>query len=281
MSIESSSFAKHVKGEVTALALCCKLRLRDGAELMFTNSTEDLYIDHTLYRATTLIGLSSIETTNNFSVDNLDVIGMLNSIDVKEHDVLSGRYDLAEIEVFTINCGDLSEKVIQRKGFLGEVTVQDGKFTAEIRGLTQNLQCNVGELYSSSCRAVFSDARCKVPIQDYTHTGVVEGVDPATNRQNFIAKDIAKPNGYFVLGEIIWLTGKNIGLRMEIKEYSNSQFILKMAMSYVISKDDTFSVIAGCDKTFTTCCNKFKNATNYRGEPHVPGRDKILETPGA
>jgi hypothetical protein len=30
---------------------------------------------------------------------------------------------------------------------------------------------------------------------------------------------------------------------------------------------------------FATCCSKFRNAVNFIGEPHIPGKDKLLETP--
>jgi uncharacterized phage protein (TIGR02218 family) len=43
---------------------------------------------------------------------------------------------------------------------------------------------------------------------------------------------------------------------------------------------NSFSLVAGCDKSFTTCAEKFNNAINFRGEPHVPGIDKMLETAG-
>ena len=41
---------------------------------------------------------------------------------------------------------------------------------------------------------------------------------------------------------------------------------------------DTFNAIAGCDKTISTCIAKFNNAVNFRGEPYVPGMDKMLAT---
>jgi uncharacterized phage protein (TIGR02218 family) len=34
-----------------------------------------------------------------------------------------------------------------------------------------------------------------------------------------------------------------------------------------------FSVLAGCDKAFSTCKKKFDNALNFRGFPHLPGND--------
>jgi hypothetical protein len=36
----------------------------------------------------------------------------------------------------------------------------------------------------------------------------------------------------------------------------------------------------GCDKTLPTCFAKFNNVVNFRGEPLVPGLDRMLETAG-
>ena len=35
--------------------------------------------------------------------------------------------------------------------------------------------------------------------------------------------------------------------------------------------------IAGCNKEFSTCCNKFNNAINFHGEPHLPGMNILLK----
>ena len=84
--------------------------------------------------------------------------------------------------------------------------------------------------------------------------------------------------GYFSGGEVQWLTGANAGRRMEIKEFSNTQFTLVLPMPNSVAASDTFKAVAGCDKTFTTCYSKFSNAVNFRGEPNIPGMDKVLQT---
>jgi len=75
-----------------------------------------------------------------------------------------------------------------------------------------------------------------------------------------------------------WLTGANAGRRMEVKEFANKQFVLALPMPNAIAATDTFKAIAGCDKTFNSCYSKFTNAVNFRGEPYVPGMDKMLST---
>ena len=42
------------------------------------------------------------------------------------------------------------------------------------------------------------------------------------------------------------------------------------------------SPTAGCDKLFTTCRDRFQNAVNFRGFPHMPGNAFVtaIASPG-
>jgi uncharacterized phage protein (TIGR02218 family) len=276
MRTASSNLTAHLAGEVTSLAICWKLTLVGGTVMGFTDHTSDLTISSQLYKAATGFSPTSIETKDRFSVDNLDVAGILDSAAITEADIMAGKYDFAEIEIFMVNVTDLAQGIIiHRRGWLGEVSVKNGQFVAEVRGLAQKFQQNIGELYSPTCRAVFGDARCKINLGSYTASGTVNIV---TSRQVFISNAMTQAAGYFSGGEVVWLTGANAGRRMEIKEFSNKQFTLVLPMPNSVAVSDTFNAIAGCDKTFNTCFAKFANAVNFRGEPHVPGMDKVLAT---
>jgi uncharacterized phage protein (TIGR02218 family) len=39
---------------------------------------------------------------------------------------------------------------------------------------------------------------------------------------------------------------------------------------------DSLTLLAGCDKSFETCRDKFANHLNFRGFPHMPGNDIAL-----
>lgn len=276
MRTASSNLTAHLAGEVTTLAVCWKLTLTSGTVMGFTDHTSDLTISSQLYKAATGFSPTSVETKDKFSVDNLDVAGILDAAAITEADIMAGKYDFAEIEIFMVNVADLTQGIItHRRGWLGEVSVKNGQFIAEVRGLAQKLQQNIGELYSPTCRAVFGDARCKVNLASFTFAGTVNTV---TSRQVFISNALTQAAGYFSGGEIQWLTGANAGRRMEIKEFSNKQFTLVLPMPNSVAVGDTFNAIAGCDKTIATCIAKFNNAVNFRGEPYVPGMDKMLST---
>jgi len=276
MRSASSNMTAHLAGEVTSLAVCWKLTITDNSVLGFTDHTSDLTISSQLYKAATGFSPTSIETKDKFSVDNLDVAGILDAAAITEVDIMAGKYDFAEIEIFMVNVTDLSQGIItHRRGWLGEVTLKNGQFIAEVRGLAQKLSQNIVELYSPTCRAIFGDGRCKVNLASYTVGGAVNII---TSRQVFISNSMTQAAGYFSGGEIQFLTGANAGRRMEIKEFANKQFTLVLPMPNNIAIGDSFNAIAGCDKTIGTCAGKFANAVNFRGEPYVPGMDKMLAT---
>jgi len=276
MRSASAGLTAHIAGEVTNLAICWKLTLVNNTVLGFTDHTSDLTFESQLYKAATGFSPTSIETKDAYSVDNLDVAGILDSTALTEADIMAGIYDFAEVEIFMVNVTELTQgKIIHRRGWLGEVTLKNGQFVAEVRGLAQKLQQNIGEIYTPTCRAIFGDARCKVHTTSFSATGAVNTV---TSRQVFISNAMTQAAGYFSGGEVQWLTGANAGRRMEVKEFANKQFVLALPMPNAIAATDTFKAIAGCDKTFNSCYSKFTNAVNFRGEPYVPGMDKMLST---
>ena len=50
-------------------------------------------------------------------------------------------------------------------------------------------------------------------------------------------------------------------------------------MARAVEASDRFHITAGCDKQFSTCQEKFGNALNFRGFPHMPGNDFALSYP--
>ena len=275
----STALKTHISGEVTTLATCWRITRRDGAVLGFTDFNSDLTVSGVVYEAQTGFTPTAVQSTSGFSVDNLDVDGMLDSAVITESDINAGLYDFAEISVFMVNYTDLTQGILTlRTGWLGEVSFSQNHFIAEMRGLAQALNQNIGDVFSANCRALFGDARCKVDLSGYTFTGVVSAVN---NNRVFVASDLSNVSGYFNYGLVKFTSGANNGISMEVKDYIEGGDInLSLPLPYAIEVGDEFQIVAGCDKTFATCVNNFDNALNFRGEPHVPGMDKILETAG-
>lgn len=278
MRLITPQLEAHLTGGLTTLATCWKITRVDNEELGFTDHDTPLVIDGLEYDSIAGFTPTSIESSSNMAVDNLDIEGQTFPSKITEADLLAGKYDYAEVEIFLVNYEDLSQgKLIQRRGKLGEVTLNKQFFRAEIRGLTQHLSQTIGDVYSPSCRAILGDSRCKVNLASFTASATVTEV---TNRQIFRASALTQDAGWFVGGEVVWTGGNNDETRMEVKEFSDTLVVLALPMGKTIQVGDTFNIIAGCDKSKETCIAKFSNIINFRGEPDVPGMDAMMTTAG-
>jgi hypothetical protein len=90
-------------------------------------------------------------------------------------------------------------------------------------------------------------------------------------------------SGYFDNGVFTWTSGANNGFSMEVQSYVPGQITLELPVGppsvgvAVPQVGDTYSLHAGCDYSMATCRDRFNNIVNFRGEPYLPGTDKLLQ----
>lgn len=274
----TSALAAHLAGDVTTLAMCWKLTRKDSLVLGFTSLDVDLVIDGLTYHAASGVQPSAVASTAGLEVDNLDVAGLLDSSLLTEADLLAGRWDGARIEVFLVNWKAPADgKLVLRTGFLGEATVDSaGRFSAEVRGLSQLLQQPVGSKFSKSCRATCGDARCGVNLAAHTVTGVVE----MAYGNRVIADELHRTEASgFRYGLLTFTSGACSGLAMEVIAYVPGIVSLLAAMPEDIEPGDTYTLSKGCDRSLAMCRDVFNNVPNFRGEPHIPNTGTAMAYP--
>lgn len=276
MKTVSAALAAHLAGEVTTLATCWRLERTDGWVRGFTDHDQPLVIDGLTYVAATGFLPSAIKSGADLSVDNLDVDGFLDDDALKAEDLTAGLFDGARIDIFLVNWADLSQgRVLLRRGWLGEVKRADNRFSAEIRGIANRLQQVAGKLYSRLCRTDLGSAECKVvlgPLTDELAISAVSSGDTFT-------VPTARPTGFYTFGVCTFLTGANTGAATEVLQHNGQSVQLFTPMPRPIVVGDQVRLVAGCDKTPETCHARFGNILNFRGEPHIPGNDKVFSYP--
>lgn len=275
MKSVSAGMAAQLAQETTTLSTCWLVTRRDGKVFGFTDADVSLTVAGVVYSPATGYARSAISTNSSLSVDNLELDGLLSDVAITEPDILAGLWDFAEVRIFTVNRLDTTQVMKQRRGWLGEITVRGGGFVAELRGLAQVLQSTVGKLYSAACRADFCDVHCGLNIATYTTSGAVTTL---VSNRIWADASLAAPSGYYDGGLVTWTSGLNVGLSMEVKAYTVGTVALFQPMPYDIAIGDAYTISRGCAKSFAAC-QAYNNVINFRGEPYVPGADKILRGP--
>ena len=276
-----TSLQSHLASGTTTLAWCWRVRRRDGRRLGFTDHDRDLTFDGTTFEAAAGFTASEIKDTVGLSVDNLEVSSALSSTTLSESDLAAGLFDDAEVEIFRVNWADTTQRVLMRKGSLGEVKRTGLAFSAEIRGLAHYLNQPKGRLYQFACDADLGDHRCGVDLTNpaLRATGAIM---IAANARAFTAAGLASvANGFFNRGLVTFSSGANVGRSMEVRTHTLAAGIatidLWQPLAHTPQPGDTFTITAGCDKQFTTCRDRFSNAANFRGFPHMPGNAYVTK----
>jgi len=297
MKTVSDDLKTHLAGEVTTVATCWRVVRSDGREYFFTDHDVDLTVDGDAYEADSGMLPSSVTHSRGAAVDNMEAFSFLDSDKISEFDLQAGLFNNAVVDVFIVNYIDLAmgKLYIVQGGIIGEVTVRDNTFTAEVRGKTQRFAQKTIDLYGPVCRAKLGDAQCGVDLDDspgtYRHDGSVTSIDSGDDRRTFVddttiqigavsdspsgASSAPEGEHLYAYGVLTWATSAsgNDGLLMEVKRFDpiTGTFELFQAMPYSIEIGDTFEVTYGCDKRKGTCVERFDNIVNFRAEPFIPG----------
>jgi uncharacterized phage protein (TIGR02218 family) len=274
-----SALQDKLNSGVTTLCRCWRITRRDGAVQGFTDHDEEVDLDGLVCRAGTGLAGAELTAQLGLAVTGSEISGALSDEALSEADLAAGRYDAATIEIFLVDWSEPSLFVLLSKGTLGEVRREGEAFVAEMRSLADRLNEESGRRYSATCSADLGDARCTVDLDDpaYRGEGAISALDATSS---FLAGGLdAFADGWFTAGRLAWTSGANAGLAVEVKRHraGESGVVLDLwqAMPEPLALGDTFFVTAGCDKRFATCRERFANAVNFRGFPHMPGNDFV------
>lgn len=272
------ALAGHLAGGVTTLCHGWRLTRRDGVVLGFTDHDRDLALDGLALTAASGIAASESATAEGLAVTGAELSGALAADALTEADLAAGLYDGAAVELFLVNWADPAAHLLLRRGTIGEVRRADGRFTAEIRAQTDALNQTRGRTYGTRCDADLGDARCKVDLSAHSGRGIVRAVEGALRLS--VSGLSAFPAEALARGRLTFASGANAGFSTEIKGHGRDGAMALLRLwqrpPFPVSEGNEVEVAAGCDKLFATCRDRFANASNFRGFPHMPGNDFVV-----
>ena len=270
----------HLDDGTTTLAWCWKITRADGVSFGFTDHDQPLAFGGTDFEPESGLSASEIRAGSDLSVDSQDAEGALTSDRITETDILDGRWDNALVEVWRVNWSAPSQRVLIRRGAIGELRRGRMSFVAEVRSMAHVLGQTVGRVYQGTCDAALGDSRCGVNIAAAAYRGTGAVVDPIRDGA-FIASGLGGfASGWFSFGHLEWTSGPNSGRLAEVMLHEIASGVVTITLLEApvraVAGGNAFTIRAGCDKRSATCAAKFSNIANFRGFPHIPGQDAVV-----
>lgn len=277
-------------------AYCYKIVRQDGTTFRFSSHDRKLTVDGETYTPVAGVDGSAKRKESALKQHDVEFRGVISATAITSSDLRAGRYRDAVV----------TEKIVDwRYPFAGPIAtsiywIGDVRFTgevweAEVAGLSRWLQHKVGSVYTRVCDAVLGDARCKFNL-----AGTIAGGLPATvsgvgvlgtvdgEKRRIVRADPATLSAaytaaHFLHGKLTWTAGANVGLIGDVRLYTAAtrEIELQLPFPFEITTSDVFTITVGCNKLRSTCISTFSNLVNFRGDPFLPGTDKVLRiTPG-
>lgn len=262
------------------ISVCWTITRVDGLILRLTDLDQPITVLGNLYLPNGSTERTAITYTDGISADNIDIRGIFDTDLITEQDLQDGLYNYARIQVL----GVFAERPDLRpwemlRGRLGETEIDRGSYQVKLNSLAHSFKAAIGETTSPVCRAVFGDARCKVPLVDHRITRTISSV---TDSRTFVVSPAISNPAKYKFGMARLTNGPAVNQQCEIRGVTTdlvantSTVTLYLPLRTSPAAGNTLQLDAGCDYTRATCKDVYNNLVNMRAEPDLPGQDELL-----
>ena len=252
---------------VTEYAICWHIKLTNGVQIGVTDHDNDIEVTGVKYLSKALVKYDVAQKSSNMLKGINEISGIIDHELIKEDDILKGKFDNALLSIYLVDYKNIKKSpYLLKQGYIGNIKCSNNQFYADIYPLTEKLNSNIIQSFSPYCRAKFCDKKCQLDKGIYTKIGKI---DKVINKNSFLDEGRNEVKGYYDFGTIKFLSGKNKDIILEISNFHNQVIEVILPPLVELNLGDKYEITAGCDKNFSTCINKFNNAINFRGEPHI------------
>lgn len=276
---------------VTYNTTCLRIERTDGVILGITELDIDIVIADSLlgltggtrtYSSVAGFTPSNVQSTSDNAVNNADIEGMLTSVGVARDDIVGGRYDFALLHVFI---WDWKNNLLVKKlasGHWGEATLKDGRYTAEFRSLSQQLQQRIGRTYTPECDEQLGGSRCTIPLGLFPKE---DGIVSANTSKNYLIDNLLyRDDDYWNGITLTWTSGANNTVSSPILDYilAETKLVLTTDMPNYIGRGDTYTISKNelTDETVTTvgATKVFTDTSRTEADNYFNGDDIVFDS---
>lgn len=268
MRTDVQDFSAKVKGlasarEAVSFAYLFEIFLHSGQILRLTSSSVQVLNNGQVFHPFSTLSL--LEGEFNDSAENVIVL-----TGVYDDSAINQNLNLAGCRI-KIHYFVSDEATCLVEYFISKIEKRDMDFTLLCQSEAEKYNQSLLLLYSKTCRANFGDEKCRVDPAQYTTTYQVSAV---SGRMVHVV-NLDRPDGYYNFGKAVLRADDFVLSSKVINQFRN--FVeLETVIDQDLIGQLTISLTCSCDKNFITCCNKFNNAVNFRGEPTIGDKPACL-----
>jgi uncharacterized phage protein (TIGR02218 family) len=225
---------------------------------------------------------STFDEHQDLTPNQIEISINLENSGITEAALMGRTWDRARLLIQAVDWTSLATPAVRKwKGALAHAVVINGQLSrCEFLALSYLISSQpIGYLYSPLCDAEeYGGTRCGKDVSAETFTGTVTAV---VDGANFTVNITQAEADYFQFGPCDFTTGLNAGAdRLEIKSSTpsggNTVLELVQDFPFTVQVGDAVTLVRGCNREFETCKAR-ANALRFRGQPNIPGLDKLLK----
>lgn len=216
------------------------------------------------------MGRDEVESKGEMARDNLKISFSLANAVARKWFVSSLDFPLT----LTVFSQEDNETEIEWKGRLSSVSPKKSEIEFTFESVfTSMRRMGLRQRYQVTCPHALYGKGCKLNKEDFDTPGTVTNV---TNATVIVPEAAGFADGHFTSG----IFEDNAGNLRFITSHVGSTLNLIRPMNPLIDfvaangyAGLTCRLFPGCDRTTTTCNNRFGNLNNYGGFPFIPGKN--------
>ncbi len=271
------------------LAYFLRIEPVSGPALGFSSYTYPLTFDGVTFDPSNGVDPSAFSQSVKGEAGSSEALIIFDDSQINEFMVISGYLDRADVTWFIADWNNPPSDIdatpadclILASGRVGKVTGNDLNFRGEILTQEDRLSQSRTVVTQPRCRLNLGETpRCGATVLEFTGEIATVVSQRSLTYTADTPSDPATADEYCTNGRLVWLTGDNAGQEQKIVRHVTGEFRLLRRPFRSMQAGDRFQAFGGCNKILDEdCLNKYNNTNQFRGEPYVPGADRLIQNP--
>lgn len=253
----------------------------DGAIIGATDSDLSFIYNGVTYYARSGFNATATSQNKDLSVNNVSFTSLIDSEGITEIDLLSGKYELAQLTVFIYDWMQQQSVRVLFQGYFGDSTLSydiEGAQKFTVNAFSQEVKLNQKstQYTTNYCRhkfGVMGAGLCNKDTTSLTGEFVIDTVSPDGSTLNF---SNPQPAGYWDRGTITYTSGQLNGTKAHVISSSSGGVGIFSPYSIAPQSGDSFIIIPGCKKNVDNC-KYYDNIQHHGGFPYLPGIEVLSQ----